>query len=385
MRHSQPGLAYVRPAVFAYRDGHDEIGDAWAAEARTAGTAALASDVWGVALLAWHRAGPAGRARMRTVRDAARAGRLSRAGRGDEGRRWLRTSMDGAHPAGARPADSRHPPGSARSTGPRRSARSRWRAATSRRGCWSRSATCRSAWPPCGSTAGTPPPRPWGAPSTAQLGPLRPARTPPLSTQPVTAVVATRGRANSLARCVRSILAGDHPAITVLVVDNEPDDDRTAQAVGALADPRRALHPGAAPGRVGRPQPRAVRGRPRRSCCSPTTTPRSTARGPPAWPGAFADGPDARVRERAGARRPARHRAGARRRHRAGLEQGVPGPPVQPAGPAARLRDLPVLAGAVRHRRQHGGRAPSSRGPRAGSTKRSARARRRTAARTASS
>jgi len=73
---------------------------------------------------------------------------------------------------------------------------------------------------------------------TAQLGPLRPARTPPLSIQPVTAVVATRGRANSLARCVRSILAGEHPAITVLVVDNAPDDDRTAQAVCALADPR---------------------------------------------------------------------------------------------------------------------------------------------------
>jgi len=37
---------------------------------------------------------------------------------------------------------------------------------------------------------------------------------------------------------VRSILAGDHPAITVLVVDNAPDDDRTLHAVQALADPR---------------------------------------------------------------------------------------------------------------------------------------------------
>ncbi len=71
-----------------------------------------------------------------------------------------------------------------------------------------------------------------------QLGPLRPVRTPAECIEPVTAVVATRGRPTSLARCVRSILAGDHPAITVLVVDNDPDDDRTAQAVRALADPR---------------------------------------------------------------------------------------------------------------------------------------------------
>jgi GT2 family glycosyltransferase len=71
-----------------------------------------------------------------------------------------------------------------------------------------------------------------------QLGPLRPVPMPTLCHEPVTAVVATRGRPNSLARCVRSILAGDHPAITVLVVDNDPDDDRTAQAVQALRDPR---------------------------------------------------------------------------------------------------------------------------------------------------
>ena len=48
MRRGHQGLAYVRPAVFAYRDGHDEIGDRWAAEARDAGTAALAgtSGAW---------------------------------------------------------------------------------------------------------------------------------------------------------------------------------------------------------------------------------------------------------------------------------------------------------------------------------------------------
>lgn len=71
-----------------------------------------------------------------------------------------------------------------------------------------------------------------------QLGPLRPKPLPPRCLEPVTAVVATRGRPNSLARCVRSVLASDHPAITVLVVDNAPDDDRTALAVRALGDPR---------------------------------------------------------------------------------------------------------------------------------------------------
>ena len=74
MQRCHPGLAYVRPAVFAYRDGHDEIGDRWAAEALAAGTATLRRDVWGVALLGWHKAGSNGRARMRAARDAARGG-----------------------------------------------------------------------------------------------------------------------------------------------------------------------------------------------------------------------------------------------------------------------------------------------------------------------
>ncbi len=74
MRRGHSGLAYVRPAVFAYRDGYDEIADAWAAEAMAAGTAALARDVWGVSLLAWSRAGAAGRVRMRALRDSARGG-----------------------------------------------------------------------------------------------------------------------------------------------------------------------------------------------------------------------------------------------------------------------------------------------------------------------
>ncbi|MDQ4116911.1 MAG: glycosyltransferase, partial [Actinomycetota bacterium] len=34
------------------------------------------------------------------------------------------------------------------------------------------------------------------------------------------------------------MLAGEHPALTVLVVDNDPPDDRTERAVAAIADPR---------------------------------------------------------------------------------------------------------------------------------------------------
>jgi len=60
--------------VFAYRDGFDGYGDRWAARARAAGTATLARDAWGRSLLAWSGAGPEGRARMRAVRDGARAG-----------------------------------------------------------------------------------------------------------------------------------------------------------------------------------------------------------------------------------------------------------------------------------------------------------------------
>jgi hypothetical protein len=67
------GLAYLRPAVFAFRDGHDEIACRWADVALTAGTPELARTVWGQSLLAWHKAGPAGRARMRAARAGTRS------------------------------------------------------------------------------------------------------------------------------------------------------------------------------------------------------------------------------------------------------------------------------------------------------------------------
>jgi glycosyltransferase involved in cell wall biosynthesis len=68
------GLAYVRPAVFAYRDGADEFAERWARRALTAGRRAITRDHWGLSLLAWHDAGPQQRARMRHARDTVRTG-----------------------------------------------------------------------------------------------------------------------------------------------------------------------------------------------------------------------------------------------------------------------------------------------------------------------
>ena len=74
MTRLDPELAYVRPAVFAYRDGHDDVADRWARHALRAGVARLGRNRWGQALLAWHGAGPEGRATLRTARDGTRSG-----------------------------------------------------------------------------------------------------------------------------------------------------------------------------------------------------------------------------------------------------------------------------------------------------------------------
>ena len=74
MTRLHPGLADVRPAVFAYRDGFDDVGDRWAAEARKAGSAELARTQWGRTLLTWSSRGPAGRAKLRALRNTTRAG-----------------------------------------------------------------------------------------------------------------------------------------------------------------------------------------------------------------------------------------------------------------------------------------------------------------------
>lgn len=70
--------------------------------------------------------------------------------------------------------------------------------------------------------------------------------------EPLTVVITTRDRPASLRRSIRGVVAGDHPAVTVLVVDNDPPDDATAAVVREFADqdvvyvrePRRGLSVG---------------------------------------------------------------------------------------------------------------------------------------------
>lgn len=73
---------------------------------------------------------------------------------------------------------------------------------------------------------------------SSQLGHVVDPPLPPTSHEPLTIVIPTRGRAASLQRCVRAVLAGDHPRVSVLVVDNDPVDDATFRAVAGLADNR---------------------------------------------------------------------------------------------------------------------------------------------------
>jgi glycosyltransferase involved in cell wall biosynthesis len=72
MTRLSPGLAYVRPAVFAYRDGYEDFARRWTGKALTAGTAELLRSSWGPSMLAWHRAGECRRAQMRAARERAR-------------------------------------------------------------------------------------------------------------------------------------------------------------------------------------------------------------------------------------------------------------------------------------------------------------------------
>jgi GT2 family glycosyltransferase len=71
----------------------------------------------------------------------------------------------------------------------------------------------------------------------AALGPDRQVLVPATSTEPITVAIATRNRAESVRRCVTAVLAGDHPAVTVVVVDNDPDDDSTRDVVEGFGRP----------------------------------------------------------------------------------------------------------------------------------------------------
>ncbi|ANY06210.1 glycosyltransferase family 2 protein [Pseudonocardia sp. HH130630-07] len=74
--------------------------------------------------------------------------------------------------------------------------------------------------------------------ATATLPPVDDVERAPVASDPVTVVIATRNRPDSLARCLRAVLASDHPDLSVIVVDNDPDDERTQHAVTATASPR---------------------------------------------------------------------------------------------------------------------------------------------------
>lgn len=76
------------------------------------------------------------------------------------------------------------------------------------------------------------------AAATAAVAGAAPPARPATSDEPITVVIATRGRPHSVRRCLDAVLAGRHPAVTVLVVDNDPPDDRTRDVVAAVGSPR---------------------------------------------------------------------------------------------------------------------------------------------------
>ncbi|NIB33186.1 hypothetical protein HBB16_17905 [Pseudonocardia sp. MCCB 268] len=216
--------------------------------------------------------------------------------------------------------------------------------------------------------------------AVAPLGPMGDVDPAPVSGRPGHRRDRDPEPPESLARCVRAVLASDHPALSVIVVDNDPDDERTELAVVALDSPR--VHPcrcgGVRPGataelaeaRTGDPSP------------SPTTTPRSTPAGRRASP---ARSPPTRSsRACPGRCWPwLRQPSGPRTSRWPGTRASSA--PVLAGGAAGRLRDLPVRARPVRHRRNLAVRATA--GPLGQRVRRRpwARARRPTAVRTASS
>jgi GT2 family glycosyltransferase len=56
------------------------------------------------------------------------------------------------------------------------------------------------------------------------------------SAPPITVVMCTRNRPDAVAACLDSLLAQEYPDFRILVVDNAPDDESTAQVVRAAAE-----------------------------------------------------------------------------------------------------------------------------------------------------
>ena len=113
---------------------------------------------------------------------------------------------------------------------------------------------------------------------------------------PITVVVCTRERPGALARCLDSLLAQEYPRFRILVVDNAPATDATAEVVRSAAAPRPGRLPGRAEGRAC-PSPATPRSRPRRARSWPGST--TTRCADPHWLAevarALADHPEADV------------------------------------------------------------------------------------------
>ncbi len=78
LQRTPPGLAYIRPAILAYRAGYDSIADEWMQQVRSAPLVRVLRDQFGVRVLLWAAIGSAGRS---VVRQAMRFVKKS-AGRG---------------------------------------------------------------------------------------------------------------------------------------------------------------------------------------------------------------------------------------------------------------------------------------------------------------
>jgi len=73
LARSPRAMAYVRPAVFAYRAGDEAYAERWAAEAKQAGAARLLRDGFGRRLILWSAATPKQRAAVGSVNARVRS------------------------------------------------------------------------------------------------------------------------------------------------------------------------------------------------------------------------------------------------------------------------------------------------------------------------
>jgi len=73
LRRYPRNLAYVRPSVFAYRSGADDVADRWALAVRQIGWRMLVLDSYGWRVLAWSSLTPRYRKLLRSASGVARS------------------------------------------------------------------------------------------------------------------------------------------------------------------------------------------------------------------------------------------------------------------------------------------------------------------------